>query len=102
VVRRKAVAVNLGNLQRSTSWAGVREGDPVIVNADKEKRLKWVFVAHVQNKVTNEEWIEVRGGRPGEQKLRSFRCELIFPGTAKKGSRVTGLSLRDAPQLSLE
>lgn len=87
---------------RTSSWHGVRDGDPVVVNGDKERKLHWTFVAHVVNEATNDEWVEVRGGRVGESKGRSFRPELIFPASARKGSRVVGLSLASAPQLTLE
>jgi hypothetical protein len=74
----------------------------VVVNGEKERRQHWTFVAHVVNEATGDEWVEVRGGRVGESKGRSFRPELIFPATARKGSRVTGLSLASAPQFTLE
>lgn len=80
----------------------MRDGDPVVVNGPKERRQHWTFVAHVINEATGEEWIEVRGGRVGEAKGRAFRPEMIFPSTARKGSKIEGLSLASAPQLSLE
>ncbi|MHB8334559.1 MAG: hypothetical protein ACYDEH_06630 [Acidimicrobiales bacterium] len=86
---------------RVRTWAGLVEGDPVVVNSPKELRQQWVFVAHGRNEETGDEWIEVRGGRPGEGRGRSFRPELIYPVAAKRGSRVAGRSLHDAPQLSL-
>ena len=92
-MKKRTVVTTQGNLQRSTQWAGLRTGDPVVVNAERELRHTWVFVAHVRNTASNEEWVEVRGGRSGEMKSRSFRCELIYPANAKKGGKVTGLSL---------
>ncbi len=89
-----------GNLIRSTQWAGVRTGDAVVVDGIKG-RQSWVFVAHVVNEVTSEEWVDVRGGRVGETKGRSFRPELIYPSGAKRGSRLVGLPLALAPQLPL-
>ncbi len=86
---------------RSTAWHGVREGDAVVVNGPKERRQSWVFVAHVVNDDLGEEWVEVRGGRTGEAKGRSFHPDLIFPASARRGARVQGLSLADAPQLPL-
>jgi hypothetical protein len=71
-----------GNLVRSTQWAGLRAGDVVVVDGAKERRQHWVFVAHVLNEVTSEEWVDVRGGRVGEAKGRSFRPELIYPSGA--------------------
>jgi hypothetical protein len=79
----------------------VREGDPVAVNGPKERRQTWVFVAHVVNEVSGEEWVEVRGGRSGESKGRSFRPELIYPASARRGARLEGSSLSVAPQLPL-
>ena len=87
---------------RYPTWHGARRGDPVIVNGYKERRQHWTFVAHVVNEATSEEWVEVRGGRIGESKGRSFRPEMIFPANAKKGSRVVGLSLDSAPQFTLD
>jgi hypothetical protein len=89
-----------GNLVRSTQWAGVRTGDAVVVDGMKGRQT-WVFVAHVVNEVTGEEWVDVRGGRVGETKGRSFRPEMIYPSGAKKGSRLVGLPLALAPQLPL-
>ncbi len=88
-----------GAVVRSTHWNGVKSGDPVVVNGPKERRQQWVFVAHVVNEATNDEWVEVRGGRVGEAKGRSFRTGVIYPSGARRGSRLTGLSLAEAPQL---
>jgi hypothetical protein len=90
-----------GHLRRSPEWAGLREGDAVVVDGAKERRMRWCFVAHVVNERTNEEWIEVRGGRAGEAKGRSFRPEQIYPGNARRGSRLVLASLASAPQLAL-
>jgi hypothetical protein len=100
-VRKRAIVATTGNRERTTLWCGLRPGDPVIVNSDKELRKSWVFVAHVRNVVSNEEWVEVRGGRAGEHQTRSFRCDLIFPASAKKNGKVRGPSLAQAPQLNL-
>jgi hypothetical protein len=98
-VKKRAMVTRQGHLVRSTKWAGLSTGDAVVVDGVKERRQSWVFVAHVINTQTNEEWAEVRGGRSGEAKSRSFRLDVIFPATAKKGSRIIGQSLADAPQL---
>jgi len=98
-VKKRAVVTRQGHLVRSTKWAGLSTGDPVVIDGVKELRQSWVFVAHVANAISGEEWIEVRGGRNGEAKGRSFRPELVFPATAKKGGRVVGQSLANAPQL---
>ena len=90
-----------GQLVRSSQWAGLRAGDVVVVDGTKERRQHWVFVAHVRNESTGEEWVDVRGGRTGEMKGRSFRPELIYPGGARRGARLVGLPLALAPQLAL-
>ncbi len=100
-MKKRPEVTRQGNLVRTTHWHGVRSGDAVVVDGVKERRQSWVFVAHVLNEATNEEWIEVRGGRTGEAKGRSFRTELIYPSNAKKGSRLVGLSLAFAPQLPI-
>jgi len=71
----------------------------VVVDGVRERRLSWIFVAHVHNEATDDEWIEVRGGRTGEAKGRAFRPEAIYPSHARRGSKLVGLSLADAPQL---
>jgi hypothetical protein len=98
-VKKRAVVTRQGHLVRSTKWAGLSTGDAVVVDGVKERRQSWVFVAHVTNTQTDEEWVEVRGGRSGEAKSRSFRPDVIFPSTAKKGGHIIGQSLADAPQL---
>lgn len=90
-----------GQIVRTRQWHGVRSGDAVVVNGPKERRQQWTFVAHVLNEATGNEWVEVRGGRVGEMKGRSFRPEMIFPSGSRKGARVVGLSLASAPQLAL-
>lgn len=100
-MKKRTVVTRQGHLVRSTQWAGLSTGERVVVDGVKERRQLWVFVAHVTNTATDEEWIEVRGGRIGEAKSRSFRPEVIFPSTAKKGGRIVGPSLCDAPQLPL-
>jgi hypothetical protein len=100
-VNKPPVVSRQGNLVRTTSWHGVDSGEPVVVDGPKERRLNWVFVAHVRNESTQDEWVEVRGGRAGEAKGRSFRPEVIYPASARKGSRLTGQSLAVAPRLSL-
>ncbi len=100
-MKKRPTVSRQGNLVRTTNWAGVTYGDAVIVDGVKERRQSWVFVAHVFNEATNEEWIDVRGGRTGEAKGRSFRPELIYPASAKKGPRLVGLPLAIAPQLPI-
>ncbi len=100
-MKKYAIEIRQGNLLRQEQWAGVSSGEPVIVDGVKERRQSWVFIAHVLNSATNEEWVEVRGGKAGESKTRSFRPELIYPMIAKKGSKLVGLPLSVAPQLPI-
>lgn len=100
-MKKRAVVTRQGHFVRSTKWAGLTTGDAVVVDGVKERRQNWVFVAHVTNEHTDEQWVEVRGGRNGEAKGRSFRPEMIFPVSAKKRSRIMGQSLANAPQLPL-
>lgn len=100
-MKKRLPVTRQGNLVRSIHWAGLTAGDPVIVDGTKERRQSWVFVAHVHNEATDEEWVEVRGGRSGEAKGRSFRPALIYPTSARKGSRLVGLPLSVAPQLPI-
>jgi hypothetical protein len=100
-VKARPIVTRQGNLVRSTRWAGLRDGDAVVVDGVKERRQSWVFVAHVLNEATGDEWIDVRGGRTGESKGRSFRPDLIYPNGAKRGSRLVGLPLSLAPQLPI-
>jgi hypothetical protein len=74
----------------------------VVVDAPRERRQTFQFVAFVRNVATGETWVEVRGGRPGEAKDRSFRPELIYAPAARRGSRLVGLSLDQAPRLPLD
>lgn len=95
------------NLRRSSTWAGLRAGDPVGVAAPGPgmRNATWEFVAHVQNTATGDEWVEVVGGRPGDRKVRSFRTGDVYPPRrGRPGSRRarpgTGApSLADAPRL---
>jgi hypothetical protein len=100
-MKQRAVVTRHGHVVRSTRWNGVRAGDAVVVDGAKERRQQWVFVAFVVNESTNDEWVEVRGGRVGESKGRSFRPDVIYPASAKKGSRLSGMSLAVAPQLPI-
>ncbi|MGH9019573.1 MAG: hypothetical protein ACRDV0_00940 [Acidimicrobiales bacterium] len=90
----------VGHLTRARAWSGVRDGDPVVV-AGVSPRQSWVFVAHVTNDLSGEEWVEVRGGRVGEAKTRSFRPDALYPGDARRGSRWVRAPLSMAPRLPL-
>ncbi len=72
-----------------------------MVDDDRARSRAWVFVAHARNESTGEEWVEVRGGRVGESKGRAFAPGRIFPLGARRGRRVVGPSLADAPRLDL-
>lgn len=98
-MKRRPTTTRHGNTVRSTRWAGLVAGDAVVVDGPKERRQHWQFVAHVVNEATQDEWVEVRGGRTGESKGRAFRPELIYPASARRGSRLVGLPLAQAPQL---
>ncbi|HTT59827.1 MAG TPA: hypothetical protein VMF33_07240 [Acidimicrobiales bacterium] len=100
-MRPKPEVIRRGQIVRSSTWQGVRCGDAVVVNAPKERRQHFTFVAHVLNEATGDEWVEVRGGRVGEAKGRSFRPDLIYPGEARKGARLVGPSLAMAAKLPL-
>ena len=100
--RRVASVTRHGAIVRSTTWNGVRYGDDVVVNGPRERRQHWTFVAFAVNEATGEEWVEVRGGRTGESKGRSFRPEMIFSRRIPQrfADRRTVASQR--PQLTLE
>jgi hypothetical protein len=81
----------------------------VVVSGLGLRGAEWRFRAHVLNRHNGTESVEVVGGRPGENKIRSFGPERIFAVTGKKGargraSRATAgqLSLAEAPQLPLD
>jgi hypothetical protein len=72
-MKRRAPVTRHGNLVRASQWHGVTTGDAVVVDGVKERRQHWVFVAHVLNE----------------------------SNSAKRGARLRGLSLAEAPQLPL-
>jgi hypothetical protein len=86
-------------LERRSEWAGLREGDPVDVLDDRERGATWQFAAHVTNAATTATWIEVVGGRRGEQRRRSFRPDQVYPKDSVRGGATTSASLDDAPRL---
>lgn len=85
--------------QRATTWQGLVAGDLVAVNVERETRSNFEFVAHVRNPETGDEWIELRGGKAGESRIRSFRPETVYLRSARKGSKFIGLPLSAAPCL---
>ena len=106
-VRRAALEAS-DHLERSEAWNGLRAGDRVVVSGLAARGAEWRFRAHVLNRHNETESIEVVGGRPGENKIRSFGPERIFAVTKRRGARPGGrnatsgeLSLAEAPQLPL-
>ncbi|HQU25747.1 MAG TPA: hypothetical protein PLS29_01810 [Acidimicrobiales bacterium] len=98
---RRPLVTRVGPVVRTRAWNGLRDGDSVVVNDARVRARAWVFVAHALNESTGEEWVEVRGGRPGEAKGRAFAPERIFPVSVRRGRRVVGPSIADAPRLDL-
>ena len=86
------------DLQRSVRWAGLRPGDPVLVEGTRLRGASWSFVAHVANVETGEEWVEVVGGRSGDRAVRSFRPDQLYAPSSRPGRDP---SLADAPGLPL-
>jgi len=99
---RDSSVTRFGEIVRENAWHGVRFGDLVVVNSPKRTPSTMDLRRARGERATGDEWVEVRGGRVGESKGRSFLPELIYPSGARKGSRVMGLSLATAPQLALE
>jgi hypothetical protein len=100
MTRRRARVVQAlpEHLQRIESWNGLHPGDPVDVVGPAPTRATWRFRAFVRNERNGAESVEVIGGRPGEQHMRSFLPEQVFPLGARKSGRP---SLAEAPQLPL-
>lgn len=89
-------------LVRSDAWAGVRAGEPVEVGGTHMRGARWTFLAHVRNRATGEEWVEVVGGRGGDRTLRSFRLEQVYPVVGRSaapgaGGRATRRASRRSP-----
>jgi hypothetical protein len=96
--RRTPVRALPDHLVRSLCWHGLRPGDPVEISGPSARGATWRFRAHVRNTKNGAESVEVVGGGPGEQHIRSFRPDQVFPmGGVRRG----GPSLADAPQLPL-
>ena len=92
--RAESAEAPRNGLVRTERWAGLGPGDPVEVQGTRG--AVWVYMAHVRNERTREEWVEVAGGRHGEHAVRSFAPSRIFPP-----GRVRGPSLEEAPRLPL-
>jgi hypothetical protein len=87
------------HLRRREEWNGLRRGDPVEIAGLDMRRATWRFLGYVRNERNGAESVEVIGGRPGEDRVRSFLPEQVFP---VGGRRRGGASLADAPQLPLD
>jgi hypothetical protein len=88
-------------LERTATWAGVSEGEPVDVLDDRERGASWRFAAHVVNRSTGEAWVEVVGGRQGDQRRRSFRLDQVYPHRSLRSGVATKAPLHDAPRLPI-
>jgi hypothetical protein len=98
MTRRRARRVQAlpDHLTRIEAWSGLHPGDPVDIAGPAPTRATWRFRAFVRNERNGAESVEVVGGRPGEQHVRSFRPDQVFSlGGRKRGH----LSLAEAPQL---
>ena len=91
------------HLHRSTSWQGLRPGDPVEIADTRLRGATWEFRAHVRNERNGAESVEVVGGRPGDRKVRSFDPGRVFAPSSKAhragGVPAGELPLADAPRL---
>lgn len=96
------MADDTGDLVRSAQWCGVRAGDRVVVDLDKERRRAYEFVAYVVNVRTGESWVDVRSRDQMDGRRRSFRPDVICP-VIRRGRRVQpGPPLLSVPQLGLD
>ncbi len=86
-------------LERRRTWAGLTEGDPVDVLDDRERGATWRFAAHVTNLSSGATWVEVIGGRRGDERRRSFREDQLFPYRSLRAGTATAPALHDAPGL---
>lgn len=86
-------------LERRTAWAGLAEGDAVDVLDDRERGARWRFAAHVTNVATAATWVEVIGGRRGDERRRSFRPDQLYPCGSVRAGVATAASLDDEPRL---
>jgi len=86
------------HLRRVEEWNGLRRGDAVEIAGLSTRGATWRFLAYVRNERNGAESVEVIGGRSGEDRVRSFLPDQVFPLGGHKGGRP---SLADAPQLPL-
>ena len=83
------------HLHRSEEWNGLRRGDPVEIEGPVLRGAAWRFLGYVRNERNGTESVEVIGGRPGEDRVRSFLPEQVFPVGGRKAG--TGLARRRPP-----
>ncbi len=96
--RRTAPTPGPEHLRRLEEWGGLHRGDPVEIEGPVPKRAVWRFLGYVRNERNGAESVEVIGGRPGEDRVRSFLPEQVFPLGGRRAGRA---SLAEAPQLPL-
>lgn len=101
MARSPGKPASASHLERSDAWAGLKTGDPVDVLDDRERGASWRFVACVTNLATGDRWVEVVGGRGGDQRRRSFRVDQLYPHRSVRGGVATVAPLLDAPRLPL-
>ena len=86
------------HLERLESWNGLHAGDAVDIEGLAATRGTWRFRAFVRNANNGAESVEVIGGRSGQEHVRSFLPEQVFPVGGRRAGRP---SLAEAPQLPL-
>jgi hypothetical protein len=97
--RRRTIGTALPeHLHRLEEWGGLRRGDPVEIEGQVPRGAVWRFLGYVRNDRNGTESVEVIGGRPGEDRVRSFLPGQVFPVGGRRAGRA---SLADAPQLPL-
>ena len=84
---RKAADIS-SHFARATAWGPFDSGMAVRVLG--QPRSQFVFLAHVTNTDSGEEWIEVIGGRSGQSLRRSFATDFIKP--VRRSGRGSGPS----------
>ena len=62
----------------------MRRGDPVEIEGPVLRGAAWRFLGYVRNERNGAESVEVIGGRPGEDRVRSFLPEQVFPVGGRK------------------
>lgn len=79
-----------GEWQRTSEWNGIKKGDVVVVEGTckpKKRKPVWTFVCHTVNP-QGVETIEVHGGLPGHEQMRSFEpARVSLPSTTTRRRR---------------